>query len=79
MQVAATAHAKQRPFLMNLSAPFISQFYIAPLLAVLPYVDIIFGNEAEAQAFAEAQSWPSGDLKDLWDLSLTQYVCSLSS
>ncbi|XP_037720550.1 adenosine kinase isoform X1 [Drosophila subpulchrella] len=65
MQVAATAHAKQRPFLMNLSAPFISQFYMAPLLAVLPYVDIIFGNEAEAQAFAEAQSWPSGDLREI--------------
>lgn len=65
MQVAQTAHTNNRPFLMNLSAPFISQYYMAPLLAVLPYVDIIFGNEAEAQAFAEAQSWPSGDLREI--------------
>ncbi|KAH8269947.1 hypothetical protein KR018_000257, partial [Drosophila ironensis] len=65
MQVAKTAHAKNRPFLMNLSAPFISQYYMAPLLAVLPYVDIIFGNETEAQAFAEGQNWPSGDLREI--------------
>ncbi|KAH8378686.1 hypothetical protein KR009_000729, partial [Drosophila setifemur] len=65
MQVARTAHENNRPFLMNLSAPFISQYYIAPLLAVMPYVDIIFGNEAEAQAFAESQNWPSGDLREI--------------
>ncbi|XP_026845228.1 adenosine kinase isoform X1 [Drosophila persimilis] len=65
MQVAATALAKQRPFLMNLSAPFISQFYMAPLLAVMPYVDIIFGNEAEAHAFATAQGWPTEDLREI--------------
>ncbi|XP_030372457.1 adenosine kinase isoform X2 [Scaptodrosophila lebanonensis] len=66
MRVAATAHARQRPFLMNLSAPFISQFYMAPLLAVMPYVDIIFGNEAEAKAFAEGQCWPAdADLREI--------------
>ncbi|KAH8405338.1 hypothetical protein KR222_005808, partial [Zaprionus bogoriensis] len=66
MLVAATAHANKRPFLMNLSAPFISQFFMKPLLDVMPYVDIIFGNESEAQAFAAAQGWPAdGDLREI--------------
>ncbi|XP_030570040.1 adenosine kinase isoform X1 [Drosophila novamexicana] len=66
MRVAATAHAKQRPFLMNLSAPFISQYFMTPLLEVMPYVDIIFGNEAEAHAFATAQGWPAdNDLREI--------------
>lgn len=42
---------------MNLSAPFISQFFKAPLLEALPYCDIIFGNESEAAAFAEANDF----------------------
>ncbi|KAH8388876.1 hypothetical protein KR215_003174 [Drosophila sulfurigaster] len=66
MRVAAAALAKQRPFLMNLSAPFISQFFMQPLLDVMPYVDIIFGNEAEAHAFATAQGWPEKeDLREI--------------
>ncbi|EDW19162.1 adenosine kinase isoform X2 [Drosophila mojavensis] len=66
MRVAATANAKQRPFLMNLSAPFISQYFMEPLMAVMPYVDIIFGNEAEAHAFATAQGWPAdADLREI--------------
>ncbi|XP_023167700.1 adenosine kinase isoform X2 [Drosophila hydei] len=66
MSVAATANAKQRPFLMNLSAPFISQFFMEPLLKVMPYVDIIFGNEAEAHAFATTQGWPAdADLREI--------------
>ncbi|ALC44309.1 CG11255 [Drosophila busckii] len=47
------------------SAPFISQVFMAPLLDVMPYVDIIFGNEAEAHAFATAQGWPTDDLREI--------------
>ncbi|KAH8372306.1 hypothetical protein KR093_010997, partial [Drosophila rubida] len=66
MRVADAALARQRPFLMNLSAPFISQYYMQPLLDVMPYVDIIFGNEAEAHAFATAQGWPEKeDLREI--------------
>ncbi|XP_017840444.2 adenosine kinase isoform X2 [Drosophila busckii] len=65
MRVAAIANAKRKPFLMNLSAPFISQVFMAPLLDVMPYVDIIFGNEAEAHAFATAQGWPTDDLREI--------------
>jgi sugar/nucleoside kinase (ribokinase family) len=40
-------------FCMNISAPFIAQFFTEPLLAALPLVDILFGNESEAEALGE--------------------------
>lgn len=44
-EVAKFALAHDRPFIMNLSAPFISQFYKEPLMQAMPYVDVLFGNE----------------------------------
>mmetsp|Transcript_20811 Transcript_20811/g.35744 ORF Transcript_20811/g.35744 Transcript_20811/m.35744 type:complete len:296 (-) Transcript_20811:368-1255(-) len=55
--VAKHAAAHNKVFSMNLSAPFISQFFDGPLLDALPYVDYLFGNESEAEAFADRQAW----------------------
>lgn len=44
-------------FCMNLSAPFITQFFTEPLLAAIPYCDYVFGNESEAKAFGEKQGY----------------------
>ena len=30
---------------MNLSAPFLCQFFKEPMMAAMPFVDILFGNE----------------------------------
>ena len=38
---------------INLSAPFITQFFKDQLHRILPYCDYIFGNETEAAAYAE--------------------------
>ena len=46
---------------MNLSAPFISEFFDKPLLEALPYVDILFGNESEAAAFAKKQGFKADE------------------
>lgn len=43
--------------MMNLSAPFISQFFKDPLMAAMPYVDLLFGNENEAEAFSKAMDF----------------------
>ena len=43
---------------MNLSAPFIPQLYTKQLQDILPYTDIIIGNEAEAEAWAIATGLP---------------------
>lgn len=52
-------------FILNLSAPFISQFFKDPLDEVLPYVDILIGNETEAAAFAESHNIESKDVKKI--------------
>ena len=44
-------------FCLNISAPFIAQFFTDALDATLPYVDIIFGNETEAAALGEKKGW----------------------
>jgi adenosine kinase len=44
-------------FCMNLSAPFITQFFTDPLMAAIPFVDYMFGNESEAAAFGEKQGY----------------------
>lgn len=45
MEIAKHANANNKPLLMNLSAPFISQVFKKPLMDVLPYIDVLFGNE----------------------------------
>jgi len=42
-----------KTFLLNLSAPFLIDFFYDQLLSVLPYVDVLFGNEHEYEAFAK--------------------------
>jgi len=51
-----------KPFLFNLAAPFVIQFFSEQMNKVLPYIDIIFSNEDEAKAFGQKQNW-GDDLK----------------
>lgn len=45
LTVAHHAHETNRTLAMNLSAPFIFEFYKDGMMEVMPYVDILFGNE----------------------------------
>ena len=59
-----TSHGRfPQIFVLNLSAPFIVQFFSAQLQKILPYIDYLIGNEAEAEAWASANGLP--DPKDL--------------
>ncbi|ORC90981.1 adenosine kinase [Trypanosoma theileri] len=44
-------------FMINLSAPFIIEFFGNQLDEVLPYVDVIFGNELEAHTLSRVKGW----------------------
>ncbi|KAK8950413.1 Adenosine kinase 2 [Platanthera guangdongensis] len=44
-------------FGMNLSAPFICEFFRDAQEKVMPYVDYIFGNETEAKTFSKVHGW----------------------
>jgi adenosine kinase len=57
MHLAKHANENGKPFCMNLSAPFICEYFNEPLLAALPYVDIMFGNESEAEAFGKKMGY----------------------
>jgi adenosine kinase len=65
MTVAKTAKENDKLFAMNLSAPFISQFFKEPLMQVMPYVDLLFGNESEAVTFANEQNFGTENLKEI--------------
>lgn len=45
MKVAKHCAENNKVFAMNLSAPFLSQFFKAPMMEAMPYIDILFGND----------------------------------
>uniref|UniRef100_A0AAQ5Z4R3 Adenosine kinase n=1 Tax=Amphiprion ocellaris TaxID=80972 RepID=A0AAQ5Z4R3_AMPOC len=65
LKVAKHASDKNKIFCMNLSAPFISQFFKEPLMKVMPYVDILFGNETEAATFAKELGFETDDIAEI--------------
>eukprot|EP01052_Picozoa_sp_SAG31_P010070 SAG31_NODE_541_length_14275_cov_6.690886_10_plen_112_part_00 len=54
-------------FVLGLSAPYIVQVPTlkAALMATLPYVDVLFGNEDEATAFAVSENWKEDNLSGI--------------
>jgi adenosine kinase len=57
--------ANKTTYCLNLSAPFIVQVppFRAQLEKLLPATDYLFGNETEAQAYAEAVGWETTDVE----------------
>ncbi|GAA6029578.1 hypothetical protein JCM8097_000947 [Rhodosporidiobolus ruineniae] len=60
--LAKHAAEKNKPFAMNLSAPFIPQFFKSQVDEMLPYVDVLIGNESEAEAYAQSHEWDTKDI-----------------
>lgn len=52
-------------YCMNLSAPFLCQFFKSQMLQVMPFCDFVFGNETEAAAFAENNNIDSESITDI--------------
>lgn len=65
MTIAETAKEANKTFMMNLSAPFISIFFKEQLMQVMPYIDILFGNESEALTFSKEQNFGTENLKEI--------------
>lgn len=64
MKVAEHALAEKKTFCLNLSAPFIVDFFADPLAAAMPYADFLFGNEGEAAAYGKKHGLGE-DLKEI--------------
>lgn len=65
LQVAEAARAANGQFMLNLSAPFLLQFFSENFLKVVPYVDVIFGNDDEAKALASLMKWDYTDTTEI--------------
>lgn len=66
LYVANYACERDRYFMMNLSAPFICEFFKEPLKETLPYIDFLFGNESEATTFSKhCMDLDTQDLKEI--------------
>ncbi|XP_051154739.1 uncharacterized protein LOC127277561 [Leptopilina boulardi] len=63
--VAKHACDENKIFTMNLSAPFLCKLFKKPMRDALPYVDILFGNESECEAFSEANNLNTSDLIEI--------------
>ena len=54
LEVAKHSAESNKTLAFNLSAPFIPQFFKDQIDQLLPYADIVFGNESEAEAYAQS-------------------------
>ncbi|KAK4790159.1 hypothetical protein SAY86_017463 [Trapa natans] len=63
--VAEHAAANNKVFTMNLSAPFICEFFKEALEKVLPFMDFVFGNETEARTYAKVHGWETDSVEEI--------------
>jgi len=54
-----------RTYCLNLSAPFLIQFFKDQMMKVMPYSDIVFGNETEAATFSEVHNFQTRDVREI--------------
>lgn len=57
MKCAQDAVAGNKIFTMNLSAPFLIQFFGEQMAKIMPYTDYVFGNESEAAEYGKAKGY----------------------
>jgi len=65
MELGKLAAEKNKIFAINLSAPFIPQFFKDDVDKAIPYCDYIICNETEAEAYAESHSISTRDRREL--------------
>ncbi|XP_021893377.1 adenosine kinase 2 [Carica papaya] len=63
--VAEHAAKNNKVFTMNLSAPFICEFFKDAQEKALPYMDFVFGNETEARTFSRVHGWETDDIEEI--------------
>lgn len=61
----AKNESDKKKFCLNLSAPYLSQVFGAELEKIIKYVDVIFGNDEEARAFAQLKKYDCKSLEEI--------------
>merc|ERR1712051_1080370 len=65
VRVAQHCAENNKTYCLNLSAPFLIQFFKDQMMSVMPYADIVFGNETEALTYAETFSLGTKDISKI--------------
>jgi len=65
MTVAKHCAETNKVFAMNLSAAFLSSAFKGVMMEAMPYVDILFGNEDEAAAFAGEHKFETSSIPEI--------------
>eukprot|EP00485_Elphidium_margaritaceum_P002298 CAMPEP_0202686208 /NCGR_PEP_ID=MMETSP1385-20130828/2016_1 /ASSEMBLY_ACC=CAM_ASM_000861 /TAXON_ID=933848 /ORGANISM="Elphidium margaritaceum" /LENGTH=366 /DNA_ID=CAMNT_0049340739 /DNA_START=40 /DNA_END=1140 /DNA_ORIENTATION=+ len=76
LMCAKQCKEENKPYGLNLSAPFITSVFKDQLLSVLPFVQVLFTNEDEAKAFAEANKIQFGSMSEL-AVQISKLKCEL--
>eukprot|EP00758_Cryptobia_borreli_P002470 Tbor_TRINITY_DN3054_c0_g1::TRINITY_DN3054_c0_g1_i1::g.17442::m.17442/K00856/E2.7.1.20, ADK; adenosine kinase len=65
MKVIDAAHKAGGLLMMNLSAPFIIEFFGEQLSKVMPFIDVVFGNADEAHKLSEVHNYDTADVAEI--------------
>lgn len=63
--VAKHASEKGKVFTLNLGAPYVCRQFKDAMMAVFPFVDVLFGNEKEAREFADVHNLQTEDVTEI--------------
>lgn len=55
----------RKTFCLNLSAPYVSDVFGCEIEKIMKYVDILFGNDDEAMAYAKYKNWKCKNVEEI--------------
>lgn len=61
----AKSENKSKRFCLNLSAPYVSAVFGSEIEKVMKYVDVLFGNDDEALAYAQHKKWDTTNIEEI--------------
>ena len=63
--IAEHACAENKTLVMNLSAPYLCHFFTDPDINIMPYIDVLFGNETEAATYCKLAGINTTDIQEM--------------
>ncbi|THD26247.1 Adenosine kinase A [Fasciola hepatica] len=74
LAIAQHASENGKLFCFNLSAPFLPTFFTEQIDSIMPFVDVLFCNSEEAEAYAAKHGW---DTKSIFEVArqIASYPC----
>ena len=65
LKIAEHCLRENKTLIMNVAAPFVAQFFKSQMDEVLPYVQVVVGNEAEAEAFSQSHDFKTTNVEEI--------------